>query len=916
MEERPGERRNNLSQLTKTSAKRDSPLPRPTGPFWDRVEPIPTELRERRGKEIAVGAGGGHNWNVQPRGFFLCAFLGLAWLTPARGQENFSSRVWPLLESRCLSCHGPDKAKGGLRLDSRAALLKGGENGPAVVPGNPQKSLLLQSVLHASKDLEMPPKEKLGTNDIRVLRRWIEDGAPWPETMKLSAAPIPVKAGERIGDAWSDARNPIVRIFGGQRLDLWSLRPVRATEPPSVRWKKRVSNPIDSFVEAKLEAAGKSMSSEADRRTLARRLYFDLTGLPPGPDDVEHFVNDRSPDAYAQLVERLLASPRYGEHMARQWMDVVRYSDSNGFDWDEFRPRAWRFRDYLVRSFNQDKSYDQMVREQLAGDELVPGEPANAAEQDALIATGFLRLGPHDNSAGSFNEQDRSRAELLADLTETTGAAFLGLTLSCNRCHDHKYDPLSQADHYRLRAFFEPVKFADDLPLDLAAEQKLIREGNRGIAEQLKPVTTRRDALTARVKKKLRQEKIARLDPAERQLLETPEAERAAKKEKIDGVEKKVEIRDKEVQAALTPAEKKDFDAWAAEITELKKKERPFSLGLLMTDKSDPVPVTRIFFQGNHKDPRDAVEPGFPSILDPNPAALRRPPNPHSSGRRLTLAEWIVAPENPLTARVLVNRVWQNHFGRGLVATPNDFGLGGARPSHPELLDWLATRFTAGGWSIKNLHRLIVTSSAYRQASQGPGADENLLLGRQNPRRLSAEQLRDSLLAVSGMLNLEHRGGPPIWPELPPEILQANPAFLDDNAEKTKGWYASARTNQNVRSLYLVQKRTVRVPFLETFDQPENSLSCPRRSESIVAPQALALLNGALSVEVARGLARRVEAASPPEPRARIEALFGLALQRGPTSDERRRCLKFLQDHSVAELARVVLNLNEFIFVD
>ncbi|HWN94984.1 MAG TPA: DUF1553 domain-containing protein, partial [Methylomirabilota bacterium] len=886
--------------------------------------------------------------------------------TPA--EKHFTDRVKPLLDSRCVSCHGPDKVKGGLRLDSRAAALKGGETGPALVLGKPNESLLLQAVMHSKKDLEMPPKERLTTNDIAVLQRWIEDGAPWAETATNAVAGVPTKAAGGIGDAWSDPRNPIVKIFGGQRLDLWSLKPIQRVVPPrlslegrgshtstkggmirdprSSSLQHRVRNPIDHFILAKLAEKKIQPSPEADRRTLVRRLYFDLTGLPPTPEQVNDFRNDKRGDAYERLVDKLLASPHYGEHQARLWMDVIRYSDSNGFDWDEFRPRAWRFRDYLIRSFNADKPFDQLIREELAGDELFDGPPKNKQQQDYLIATGYLRMGPQDNSAGAFNEQDRSRAELMEDLTETTASAFLGLTMSCNRCHDHKYDPLSHADHYRMRAFFEPVKFADDVPLDMANEQDAIRAHNKSLDEKIKPLQEQRDGTLASVKKKLRDEKVARLSEAERALLDTPKEKRTNNlKDKIAVVEKKVELKDKEVQAALNPEQKKQYEALGKQLDELKKQKRAFTLGLLMADNPEKIPVTKVLFQGNHKDPRAPVEPGFISILDPNPAPIQTAINAKSTGRRLTLANWIASSNNPLTARVLANRIWQQHFGNGLVATANDFGLAGARPTHPELLDWLASEFVRSGWSIKSLHRLMVTSATYRQRSvisesviskpagkaastrtvspiTSPAAVDsaNTLLWRQNIRRLSAEQLRDALLAVSGILKLEHLGGAPIWPDLPPEILQANPAFLDDNAEKTKAWYPSPKTNQNVRSVYLIQKKTVRLPFMETFDLPENSISCARRNESTVAPQALTLLNNSLSIEAAKALAERVQREAGPDPAKQVERLFALTLQRAPDKAEREACLALLQPAggtlAIAELSRALLNVNEFIYVD
>lgn len=849
--------------------------------------------------------------------------------------EHFLARVQPLLEARCVSCHGPEKQKGGLRLDSRAAALKGGDTGRSVVPGNPKESLLLQAVRHVTPELGMPPKEKLTPADVALLERWIRDGAPWPPKPQISIASAPASS-ELLGDAWSDPRNPIVQIFRGERLDLWSLRPISQPALPRAEGV-HVRNGIDRFVLARLRDAKLAPSPEADRRTLARRVYFDLIGLPPTPAEIAAFLGDGAPDAYERLVDRLLASERHGEHWARPWLDVVRYSDSNGFDWDEFRPRAWRFRDYVIRSLNADKPFDQFIREQLAGDELLDGPPRDAAEQDALIATGYLRLGPHDNSAPSFNEQDRSRAELLADLTETTAGAFLGLTMSCCRCHDHKYDPLSQADHFRLRAFFEPVKFADDRPLDLASEQAAAKAHNDAVEKKIEPVRVAREAILSPVIACLREQRVAQLGTEERQLLELSKEQRTGeRKAQAEAVEKKVQSSEKDALAVAPKAARHRAEELAKQIETLKKERRSLATGLLMTDAEGAPSPTRIHFQGDYKQPRETVEPGFISALDPNPAAVRNGRNPKTTGRRLTLAQWITSRENPLTARVLVNRVWQGHFGHGLVATPNDFGLAGARPSHPELLDWLAAEFTREGWSLKKLHRLIVTSATYRQSSSpaeinltsigapqtvahSPSAaridSENRLLWRQNLRRLSAEQLRDAVLAVSGALQ-ESKGGPPVWPELPAEVAQANPAFLDDNAEKTKGWYPSPVAQRQVRSIFLVQKRTVRVPFMETFDLPENSTSCARRNESTVAPQALALLNSPLSIEAAEAFASRIEREAGTDPQAQVKAAFALALQRPPDADELDASVAFLKARSLPELSRAVLNLNEFFYID
>ena len=764
---------------------------------------------------------------------------------------------------------------------------------------------------------------------VTSLRRIQPIFAIWGCLVSLAAWADAAPTGS-LGNAWEDPRNPVVRIFGGQRLDLWSLRPVKLQGVPSVdsltAEPTTRRSPLDAWLQSGLPRSSELRVPEADSRTLIRRLSLDLTGLPPSVEDVESFEREcvqelrsaggSASQAYERLVDRLLASPRYGEHQARQWLDVVRYSDSNGFDWDEFRPRAWRFRDYVIRAFNADKPFDRFILEQLAGDELLEGPPRDVSEQDALMATGYLRLGPHDNAAGLFNEQDRSRAELMADLTETTGSAFLGLTMSCCRCHDHKFDPLLQADHFRLRAFFEGVKFADDLPLDLVADQAAIREHNAGLERQRDEVEVRRQTLLAPHRERLRAERLTRLTDEERQWLKDPDDRHPEERRpRVATLRKQLEPKESELKAALKGDAKTLHAELEKQITQINSARREFTTGLLMTDQETRPAETRILVLGDHKRLGQPVVPGFLSILDPNPAVIPKPANPKTLGRRLALARWIASPENPLTARVFVNRLWQQHFGQGLVDTPNDFGLAGSRPSHPELLDWLAAEFVRGGWSVKHLHRTVVLSAAYRQAVVDPGSLSESLSFRRSPRRLSAEQLRDALLATSGSLQLVS-GGSPVWPDLPAEILQANPAFLDDNATRTKGWYPSPRERQSVRSVFLVQKRTVRVPFMETFDLPENSTSCARRTGSTVAPQALSLLHSPLAVEASQEMAKRVRQEVGNEPKAQVRHVFRIALQREPKPEEHEACLRLLRRRSLPELCRALINLNEFAYVD
>ena len=424
-------------------------------------------------------------------------------------------------------------------------------------------------------------------------------------------------SGELLGDAWSDPKNPVIKAFAGERLDLWSLKRPQRPDLPTVKQGEWCRNPVDHFVLGKLEAAGITPSAEADRRVLIRRLYFDLLGLPPTPEEVQAFVKDTSATAYEELIEQLLANPHYGERWGRHWLDVVRYADTNGCERDEFRPTAFHFRDYVIRSLNADKPYDAFIREQLAGDEMVPNAPETSAEADRLIGTGFLRAGQFDSTAPIFQEEARARDQLMADLANTTCSAFLGLTISCANCHDHKYDPLLQADHFRIRAFFSAVK-NDDAAVDLASDQQRISEHNAAIDVQVAELKAQLEA--------------------------TPE----------DQAEKRQSLNE--------------------QISKIEAGKQGLTTTLVMRDDGPNAPPTHIFYQGDHTSPRDEVQPGFLSILDPNPAEITRP-HENTTGRRTALANWIASAENPLTARVMVNRIWQYHFGEPLVATPNDFGL-------------------------------------------------------------------------------------------------------------------------------------------------------------------------------------------------------------------------------------------------
>lgn len=807
---------------------------------------------------------------------------------------QLADRASLILKSQCLSCHGPDKAEGELRIDSRAALLQGGTLGITIDTTNPEQSLLLQVIEGKRAGLEMPPKNPLPDSEIQLLRDWITGGALWSHESwnrtDLSTDDGSSKSPQ--GDAWSDPQNPVRRRWNGERLQLWSLgklvtpsiplpankssmiKPLEnndaASSAPELQsWSTAAAtsatplNAIDLFVTQYRIENHLPAPEPADTRILLRRLYFDLCGLPPTTDEMDRWLNASSDSDYEQLVNRLISSPRYGEHIGRMWLDVVRYSDSNGFDWDEYRPKAWKYRDYVIESFNQDQRFDRFIIEQLAGDELLEGEPRSEEELRLLIATGFLRLGPQDNAASLFNEQDRSRAEFLSDITETTGSAFLGMTLSCCRCHDHKTDPLLQTDYFRLRAFFAGVQYGDERPVEIAERQQEIDRWN----EEL-----------------------------DRKILE---------------LQQQLKELEQKAKAASDPKDATDTNAASAEmisneIKSLKALQKQHEFGLIISEKRDSIPATFVFYQGDYRSPREEVLPGIPAVLDPKEMSVPEH-RKSSSGRRTALAQWIASPQNPWTARVIVNRLWQLHFGEGLVSTPNDFGLSGQKPRHPQLLDWLAAEFIRSNWSIKHMQRLIVTSRTYREKLTSLSWPRAI-------RRLSAEQLRDAMLSVSGLL--QHRaGGPPIWPPIPAEVLTANPATLDDNETKTKGWYPSPEKDQTVRSVYLIQKRTVRIPFMETFDLPDNTVSCGCRGVSIVAPQALTMLNGDWSLQAADALAQKIRSIDS-SPEAIVANLFSEVYQRSPTNSEQKSCLDFLSRRSLVELSRVLLNTNEFGFIE
>jgi hypothetical protein len=631
--------------------------------------------------------------------------------------------------------------------------------------------------------------------------------------------------------------------------ELWSLRPRGRPDVPAIREpaaRKAVRNPVDAFILRKLTEVGLPAAPEADRGTLIRRVHFDLTGLPPTPEEVTAFVNDPAPDAYEKLVERLLASPHYGEHWGRHWLDVVRFAETEGFEYDRSRPGAWRYRDYVIKAFNDDKPFDRFVLEQLAGDEIDPND------HELLIATGFHRLGPVRRNAGN-KELAMSRNEVLTEMTDAVGGSFLGLTMGCARCHDHKFDPIPQKDYYRLQAFLAETH-EHDVVLASAEEQ----------ADWKK----RTDKIKAQIQRLQKQ------------------------------------LSDKDTEASRELREK---------IAELQR-TLPEELPTISTVHNVPAERTPIHVLKRGDPGREGapVGPRALSALLPDDA----PELPADvSNPRTRLARWLTNPDHPLTARVWVNRVWQYHFGRGIVATPNDFGSNGTPPSHPELLDYLANEFVRNGQRTKPLHRLIVLSGTYRRSSVAPDVaasrrldPDNRLLGHFPRRRLAAEEVRDAMLAAAGRLN-HKAGGPSVTVPVEADLTR----LLYDPSQ----WRVTPDEKEHDRrSVYLLAKRNLQLPFLQVFDQPDAQVSCPRREASTHALQALELLNGKLANHLAEAFAERLVHDCGTDRVRQVDRAFRLTAGRPSTDREIKVALTFLETQPLKEFALALLNLNAFLYVD
>jgi mono/diheme cytochrome c family protein len=821
--------------------------------------------------------------------YSLALFTSLTWRAaagddpaPAKasGVALFEKEVLPILRANCLKCHGSgEKIRGGLQLISREALLKGGDSGPAVSLTKPADSRLLQAI-NWKDGLEMPPKGKLAANEIAVLTLWVESGAPWTP----GAAPAVAKT------------TPPVAITAEAR-NYWAYKQVRRPAIPTLKDGARVDNPIDAFIRAKLEAKGLSPAPPADRIALVRRVYYDLIGLPPSPNEVDAFVADPAPDAYEKLVDRLLASPHYGEKWGRHWLDVVRFAETNGYERDGPKPFAWRYRDYVIKSFNDDKPFDQFVKEQIAGDELPGYNP------QAIIATGYYRLGIWDDEPA---DPLQARFDELDDIVATTGQAFLGMTMNCARCHDHKIDPIPQADYYRLLAFVQDVarfNLSQDTRTAVAITD-LASPAARAIYE---------DEL------KHQDEQVAELRKALRKIEDSAIPKMPAEDQRATEGPERIAVLRRKLKDYITAQEAANYAKLKQELVALETKKRPARELALSVNHCPVNPgTTHVLIRGNPHATGAEVTPAFPTVL--GGASPTLPKLDHSSGRRTALANWIASADNPMTARVFVNRVWQHHFGRGIVATPNDFGKFGTAPTHPELLDWLASEFVAGGWRVKRLHRLILLSDTYRMSARGSDAGlkldpGNSLFWRFNMRRLTAEEVRDSVLTVSGKINLK-AGGPSVYPPIPKEVLagQSMPG---------SGWYTSPPEEAARRSVYVHVKRSLLVPILAVHDQADTDNSCPVRFTTTVPTQALGMLNGSFLNEQAAAFADRLRRELPDTVEARVRRAIRLTTGRVPSDDEVGRDIALinrLEAKGIADPLKqyclLALNTNEFIYLD
>jgi hypothetical protein len=802
----------------------------------------------------------------------------------------FEKDVKPILVARCFKCHGAEKKiKGGLRLTFRDGVLKGGDSGPAVDVKQPADSLLLEAINFEL--LEMPPTGKLPANEIAILTRWVKEGLPWTPGDKPNVDPTETGGPPQVND---------------ETRSFWSYRPMKRPAVPAVKQQAWVQNPIDAFILAKLESAGLTPTAAADRVVLLRRVYYDLLGLPPSPQEVQSFLSDDSPDAYEKLIDRLLESPHYGEKWGRHWLDLVRYAETNSYERDGAKPNVWRYRDWVIRSLNADKPYDQFLREQLAGDELDNPTP------ETIIATGYYRLGIWDDEPA---DPELALYDDLDDILLVTGQVMLGMRINCARCHDHKLDPIPQADYYRLLSFFGGLTRFGVRGGDSIAQRSL-----RSIRTPEQEERRKQAIIENEQQKKTTAAKMAAIEKLIQDDLSP------AEKQTFRDARKRINLLKKRVPNLVSQQQLDEYVALRKTRDQLNRFRPPDGdMALCVTEiGSRPREMHRLV-RGSPQAKAEKVQPGFPSIFgDADPQIPSAAADAKTSGRRRVLADWITAKDNPRTARVMANRLWQFHFGRGIVRSSNDFGLQGTPPTHPELLDWLATEFTSRGWRMKTMHKLIMLSNTYRMSSTANPRSlvkdpENNLFWRFNMRRLTAEEVRDSVLAVNGSLNAKKMFGPSIYPIIPAVVLagQSRPGA---------GWGKSSPEDRARRSVYIHIKRSLMVPILESFDAADTDGTCPVRFSTTQPTQALGMLNGDFLNREAAIFAELLKKQAAGNQGEQVKLALRRALQREPNETETARGLKFIEDakkrfgasddDALKYFCLLVLNLNEFLYLD
>jgi hypothetical protein len=826
-----------------------------------------------------------------------------------QGLEFFERKIRPVLVKACYECHSvaAEMSEGNLLLDTRAGIRKGGSRGPAVVPGQPDKSPLLAAIRHDDAEFSMPPEggEKLSAAEIADVTAWIAMGAPDP----------------RDGESKPFPRFDVAKA----RKEHWAFQPLGSVAVPATAATEWNGSPIDAFIRAALDERGLQPAGEAEPLIWLRRVHLDLVGLPPTPDEQRTFAADPSPQARERVVDELLARPQYGERWGRHWLDVARYAETNGYEHDALRPHSWRYRDWVIAAFNRDLPYDRFVLHQLAGDEI---EGSDAASQ---IATSFLCLGPFDHVS---NDGRKAEFDLFDDMVGTTASAFLGLTLQCARCHDHKFEPLSQADYYKLLAAFEPYKIdrGDNqagpvrevgMPADVEAR----RAAAAAIDAEAAPVRRDHDRLRLAVLERL----PPKLDgpPKDRpkkglqnkqqldEVLEALRLEPAEREKKARGrLEREHNRIEESLAIAATPEELVQLTGLKEKIASIEARRPEPVLASIFSEQPKP-PVTRILLRGEHSMPGDEVTFAPPEVLLDGP-----PPTPQptatTSGRRLALARWITGPAAPLAARVMVNRIWQYHFGVGLMRDANDFGIAGGPPSHPALLEWLANDFVRGGWTMKRLHRQIVLSRTYRLSAtptDARSAADDTSYASWPVHRLDAEPIRDSILAASGLLNMK-AGGPSIHPPFDQKIV-GNSARND--------WKQSEPDEAARRSVYVFAKRAIPYPDLSILGLPESSVSCGKRAIATTSVQALLLLNGKFAAQQGERMAARVRQEAGDDPTAQIGLAFALTLCRPPRAEELEAARAFLAAapagsgpaaDPLTAFCVLLFNTNEFIYAN